>query len=86
MIEWPPFKVAFNNIGAKERPQVLHQPADPGDQRIIASKAMFSLQEIIDRDGEKGKREEHSPFQPAPRRKSEYGGKREQGQRYSVAG
>lgn len=46
MAEGPPLQIAFDEIGLRERSQILRQPANARKQRIIAPQRMLALEEI----------------------------------------
>src|SRR3546814_8530184 len=72
-----PVERAFDDIGVKERPQILEQPADPRDQRIVAAERVAPLERIIERD----EQQRHPQQQRPARRRPPSRQRREQQQR-----
>src|SRR3546814_2503410 len=61
-----PVERAFDDIGVKERPQILEQPADPRDQRIVAAERVAPLERIIERDEQQRHPQQQRPARRRP--------------------
>ena len=59
--ERPALEIPFDHVGLGEGAQVLHDPPDPGDERVISSKGMFFLRKIPDCNKQSGNQDPQQP-------------------------
>ena len=64
VVEGPSLKIAFDQIGPRIGPQVLHHPADMREQRIVPPQRMPPLEEVVDCQQQQRDGEDEAPAQP----------------------
>ncbi len=61
VIEGPALEIAFDDVSPCVRPQILHDPANMREQRVIAPQGVFSLKEVVGRKQQEGEGDDQPP-------------------------